>query len=47
MKKDKKVKNNVKTDKKTKMELSKNVFDVFLQVAGKTNKSNIKTNKKK
>ena len=47
MKKDKKVNSKNKIDKNTKIELSKNVFDDFLNFAGKTPKSNDKKKKKK
>ena len=47
MKKDKKVNSNNKIDNNTKMELSKNVFDNFLHIAGNTQKPKEKGNKKK
>ena len=47
MKKDKKVNSKNKIDKNTKMELSKNVLDNFLHIAGNTPKSNDKKKKKK
>ena len=47
MKKDKKVNSKKKKKKKKKMELSKNVFDNFLHIAGNTQRPNEKCNKKK
>ena len=47
MKKDKKVNSNNKIDNNTKMELSKNVFDNFLHIAGNTQRPKEKCNKKK
>ena len=47
MKKDKKVNSKNKIDKNTKMELSENVFDNFLHIAGNTQRLKEKCNKKK
>ena len=47
LKKDKKVNSKNKIDKNTKIELSKNVFDNFLHIAGNTQRLKEKCNKKK
>jgi hypothetical protein len=47
MKKDKKVNIKNKIDKNTIMELSKSAFDIFLHIAGNTQRPKEKCNKKK